>query len=590
MIRALVKEDRAEILSGGFYEPILSVLPEKDRVAQIRALSKYIKKTLDYEPKGMWLAERVWEPQMPKFIAGAGISYLPIDDYHFKLTGLEEGELVGYYNTENEGSVVSVFPGSEKLRYFVPFRSVDEIMSYFRVIHMRGGDPLLTMADDGEKFGVWPKTFEHCYENGWLNSFFTELARNADWIETTTFSDYHSEFQPAGRVYLPTASYREMGEWTLPAEAALEYEYALGELGRIMGERSKQLLRGGIWRSFMVKYPEANHLHKRMTMISRQVHAALKQDPEKGRRALDELWQGQCNDAYWHGVFGGLYLPHLRSSLFRHLIKAEAIAGEITKDYPLVVQEDFDCDGNQDIVVSTRALTVVATELGGALTELSLKKNPVNLLDILSRRPEAYHSKIAKASGSGSELTKTIHDQLVLKEEGLSDYLVYDLYRRTSLLDHFLPAGTGIRDLSSSEYEELGDFVPGRYDMVHEKKGKDVLLTLSRKGMAQGCPVHLSKAIRIKGRGDISIDYRLDGNFSGLFGVEMNVSVLGSPSATVQADGEALAINSTAVHDNVSVLSIFESHLKLKTIFTFNEPVSVWQYPVETVSLSEQGY
>src|SRR5208282_5063423 len=66
MIKTLVASGRTEILSGGFYEPILSVLPEKDRVLQIRELSKFTKKTLGYSPKGLWLAERVWEPQMPR--------------------------------------------------------------------------------------------------------------------------------------------------------------------------------------------------------------------------------------------------------------------------------------------------------------------------------------------------------------------------------------------------------------------------------------------------------------------------------------------------------------------------------------------
>lgn len=589
MIRSLVKEDRVEILSGGFYEPILSVLPEKDRVAQITTLSRFIKKTLGYESRGIWLAERVWEPQMPQFISRAGISYLPIDDYHFKLSGLEEGELVGYYNTEDEGSVVSVFPGSEKLRYLIPFKSVEEIISYFRVVHMRGGDPVLTMADDGEKFGVWPKTYQHCYGDGWLNSFFSELTRNAGWIETTTFRDYHERFQPSGRVYLPTASYREMGEWTLPAEASLEYEYVLEELTRIVGERSKQFLRGGIWRSFMVKYPEANHLHKRMTMISKQVHAAMKKDPAGGRKALDELWKGQCNDAYWHGVFGGLYLPHLRSALYRHLIRAEALAGDILQEYPKTEQADFDCDGSDDIIVSTKQLTVVATETGGALTELSLKKNPVNILDILSRRPEAYHSKIARASQNGSDLTRTIHEQLVLKEEGLSDYLIYDQNRRMSLLDHFLPFDTGILDVSRAEHNELGDFLHAPYSIRHDRKARDTVLTFSREGTVQGSPLHLSKTVRVTAKEDIRVDYTLDGQFSGLFAVEMNVSLLGSPYASIHAGGDTLAIQSTAVHDDVTVLELSESYLKLKAFFTFDEAISVWHYPIETVSLSEQG-
>ena len=45
---------------------------------------------------------------------------------------------------------------------------------------------------------------------------------------------------------------------------------------------------------------------------------------EEAGKALDHIWQAQCNCAYWHGVFGGLYLPHLRFGLYRNLIQAQA--------------------------------------------------------------------------------------------------------------------------------------------------------------------------------------------------------------------------------------------------------------------------
>ncbi|MBI5100809.1 MAG: DUF1926 domain-containing protein [Nitrospirae bacterium] len=589
MIRSLVDDGRVEMLSGGFYEPILSVLPEKDRAPQITALSEFIRKHLNYDPKGMWLAERVWEPNMPRCMAQAGISYLPVDDYHFKLTGLGDGDLLGYYKTEDQGSAVSVFPGSEKLRYFIPFRSIDELFSYFRSIHIRGGDPLLTMADDGEKFGVWPKTYKHCYEDGWLNNFFSELRRNSDWIETTTFSEYHAKFPPAGRVYLPTASYREMGEWTLPSEASLEYEYVSKELEKIVGEKSRQLLRGGIWRSFMVKYPEANHIHKRMMTISKKVHSALKADGRKGLKALDELRKGQCNDAYWHGVFGGLYLPHLRSALYRHLIKAESLACDLRNKYPVSERSDFDCDGYADITACTRDLTVVATERSGSLSEISLKKKLVNVLDILARRPEAYHSKLATASGPAEDATKTIHDQLVLKEEGLSDYLIYDDSRRTSLLDRFMSYGAKIQDVAKSGYEELGDFIDSRYSLKSAVKAGDVMLTFNREGRVLGRPFIINKTVTISAGNSLRVRYSLEGSFSGSFAPEMNISLLGSPYATIEDLGETLPVNSMASHEGVSGFSIRDGHLKLKLSFAFSGPIDLWHYPVETISLSEQG-
>lgn len=589
ILQTLVKTNRAEILSGGIYEPILSVLPEKDRLLQITEFSRFIKKNLDYTPKGMWLAERVWEPQMPKFISKAGIEYLPVDDYHFKLSGLEEGDLLGYYITEDEGHKISVFPGSEKLRYYIPFRSVDETISYFREIYMRGGNPLLTMADDGEKFGVWPNTYKHCYEDRWLDNFLTAIENSSDWIETTTFSEYHSKFLPLGRVYLPTASYREMGEWTLPSEASLEYEYVLEELQKIIGERSKQLLRGSIWRSFMVKYPESNHIHKRMFMISQKVHDACKINREKGHEALVELWKGQCNDAYWHGIFGGLYLPHLRSSLYKHLLMAESLAGDILKENSRIDHFDFDCDGFDDIVINTKRLTLSVTEKGGSLTELSLNKKAVNILDILSRKPEAYHSKIVKASDPGLGATKTIHDQLSVKETGLSDYLIYDNYRRSSLLDHFVSRETGLEDFAKSEQEELGDFIDGIYSMNYTSKGKDIILSLSREGNVKENRLSIEKTLNITRPNKINFEYTLEGSFSGLFVIEMNISLLGSPYATVKVADKELQIRSKAVHENINSFSLEDKFLNLVTDFTFNEDINLWHFPVETISLSEDG-
>ncbi len=589
ILNNLIKEKRVELLSGGFYEPILSVLPEKDRPLQVKELTRFITKNLGYTARGMWLAERVWEPQMPKFIAEAGIDYLPIDDYHFKLTGLEDKDLLGYYITEEDGKMVSVFPGSEKLRYLIPFRSVEETMAYFREISMQGGNPLLTMADDGEKFGVWPNTYKHCYEDRWLDRFFTALEENSDWLETTTFSTYYDRFQPVGRVYLPAASYREMGEWTLPPEGAIEYEHLLEQLEKTAGDRAKQLLRGGIWRAFFTKYAESNHIHKRMRMVSQRVHEANSVNPKKGAKALAELWKGQCNDAYWHGIFGGLYLPHLRSALYRHLIKAETLACEILKDYKQNELGDFDCDGFEDILIGTEQVVIAATEKGGSLTELSLRKQSVNILDTLTRRPEAYHAKVAEASEAAGSGTKTIHDQLTVKEEGLSEFLVYDSQQRVSLLDHFLPADTTLDAMAGSNYEELGDFTTGIYSLARSHKKGDISITFSRDGVVRQNRVDVKKKIDLTHASRINVEYQLKGTFAGLFAVEMNLSLLGSPFALIQVKDKTLQVRSKAAHEQVRKFEIEDKFLNLRLQFSFSEDIQLWHYPVETISLSEQG-
>lgn len=615
ILRGLAKAERVEFLSGGFYEPILSALPDADRLMQVQELSAYLERLFGRRPKGLWLAERVWEPQMPRYLSEAEIEYFPLDDYHFKLSGLEDKDLTGYFLTEENGCCVRVFPGSERLRYLIPFRTVEEIISYLREVHgsgnpVRNGPPLLTMADDGEKFGVWPETHRHCYEDGWLERFFSALEENAHWIETTTFSGFRASFGPRGRVYLPTASYREMGEWVLPPGKALEYERALTEMEKLFGDEAKGLVRGGIWRSFLSKYPEANHIHKRMLMVSRKVHEAAgkfkvqgskfkvkdkSQSPELKARnlMLHELWKGQCNDAYWHGIFGGLYLPHLRSSLYRHLITAESMAEEVIYrkkgkgSYAWTIEGDLDCDGYRDACIGTADVTAFFTEKGGSLVELSLKRSPINILDTLTRRYEAYHSRIPEAA-TGSGETKTIHERLSVKEAGLSDYLVYDGYTRASLLDHFLGSGTSLDSLAKAEYEETGDFVDGIYDMDILKKGDTARVRLAREGVASNRGVRIEKTITLRGP-EIAVEYLLEGSYSGLFGIEFNLSLLGSPYPSVSLNGRSFLIKDKGTHDPVKGFAVRDGHMDLGFSFTFDEEISLWHYPVETVSLSEEG-
>ncbi|MBI4690213.1 MAG: DUF1926 domain-containing protein [Nitrospirae bacterium] len=642
MIRELIKSKRVELLSGGFYEPVLSSLPEDDRIMQIEELTSYIRERFNYAPKGMWLAERVWEPHIPKYISKAGIEYVSVDDYHFKLTGLEDRNLLGYHITEEDGYPIKVFPGSEKLRYFIPFKDIDTISSYFREVHMTGGYPLLTLADDGEKFGVWPDTFKHCYEGRWIERFFSMLEENSDWLETTTFDEYRKRFYPVGRVYLPTASYREMGEWTLPPESALDYEHALTEMQKLFGDRAKGFLRGGIWRSFFTKYSESNHIHKRMLMISKKVHKAIgklkvrssklktkKQTIHNSRFTihdlLHELWRGQCNDAYWHGIFGGLYLPHLRSSLYRHLLNAESMAEDIlsngkrvrgSKDQgarTFIEEGDLDCDGFKDICISKKDISAFFTEESGSLIELSIKNRQINVLDILTRRPEAYHSRISESTSGvpDSGETKTIHDRLLVKEAGLLDYLVYDNYRRASLLDHFFDHDIKLDDLIRSEYEERGDFIGSPYSLEAISRKGSAGVRFSRRGLVSGCDFKIEKSVLLKGS-KIMADYLLDGDYKGIFAIEFNLSFLGSPYASVHvspvrnssvtcpaavqqsiiSNGEnnnSFFIKDKGMHNDIAEFYIKDEFLNLKLSFFFDEDIDMWHYPVETISLSDLG-
>ena len=206
-----------------------------------------------------------------------------------------------------------------------------------------------------EKFGVWPGTFKHCYSDGWLENFFTALEENASWLKTVTPSECMASHVPLGRADLPTASYAEMMEWVLPTSTRQHF-YALQ---KEFSGRSDLLtfLRGSGWRGFFRKYPESNLLHKKMLRVSACVAAIppRRSSPEHAahvQQARDQLLRGQGNDAYWHGVFGGLYAPHLRTELWRNLVRAETLVDQLTPGgvLPRVEYLDYDADGNSELL------------------------------------------------------------------------------------------------------------------------------------------------------------------------------------------------------------------------------------------------
>jgi len=95
-LRRLVDRGQVEIMGGGFYEPILPMIPPQDRVGQIQSYTAYLENLFQTRVRGMWVPERVWEQNLVSDIAAAGIEYTVLDDYHFKQAGLEEHQLFGY--------------------------------------------------------------------------------------------------------------------------------------------------------------------------------------------------------------------------------------------------------------------------------------------------------------------------------------------------------------------------------------------------------------------------------------------------------------------------------------------------------------
>ena len=621
-LRALVEREQVEILGGGLYEPVLASLPERDRVGQLRRMADAVEDAFGRRPSGAWLAERVWEPDVPTSLAAAGYGWTIVDDAHFRAAAISEDQMWGPYTTEDQGRLISVFGTEQGLRYRIPFRDVDEVIDYLREHATEAGERVGTMGDDGEKFGAWPTTWKHCWGKGrWVERFFEAIEANADWLSTVRPSDWLAANPPIGRVYLPTGSYAEMGEWALPPAESRAFSAALKK-ARDTGAPEARLLRGAFWRNFQVKYREINDLHKQMLRVSGDVER-MPASPAKDA-ALDHLYRGQSNDCYWHGLFGGIYIAHMRAATLAHLIAAEDHAAAALGNTARAEVLDLDLDGRDEILLANAGeIVTIDLDEGAGIGAWDLRAPRHAVPGILRRRPEAYHETLREherqaalaapvAVGAGAGVSPgaavtsgaapaSIHDRVQVKEAGLAARLVYDEYERRSGLVRILPADATAAWWGAGGRGELGDLATGPFRLIRLTDdqavvGRDGVATVDRTTF----PVSVETTIRLGGgRLDPSlawtatVENRGDGPLIARIGVEWATTMLGgggNPDAWWDLGGGEVRHDTSGAVAGVERLGQGNRWLGL-AIKTAVEPAAdAWHAPIETVSNSEAGF
>ena len=460
LLEKMTRRGQVEWFGSGDCEPVLAAIPYRDRVTQIDTLSDKIERRFGARPQGAWLTERVWESAVAPALVETGIRYVAVDDYHFLCAGAAPEKLDSFHTTEEDGVRLDLFPISEQARYRLPFSPAHEVVGWLEDL-ARQGRKAAIYFDDIEKFGIWPETYHWVYEKGWLTQFI-EGVLASKLIRTETFAEYHARERTRGIVYLPTTSYIEMNEWTLPGPRALEY-HALLEAEKAAGrfEAHKPFLRGGIWRNFMMRYSEANWMHKRM--LSASTRLAGLPAAERTPAMQEALHRAQANDAYWHGLFGGLYLPHLRRAIWNNLLALEALL----PPGPPREEVDLDSDGVAELVLRNANLQAFIRGDGhAALVELSSLPLAHNLGDTLRRYPEAYHARLgqqqsAHAAGDG---IASAHDRVAFRHEILPGDADPDSRPRAMFLERLIAADgratdvdTYVADPGSSRYVAEGE-------------------------------------------------------------------------------------------------------------------------------------
>jgi hypothetical protein len=348
----LLSAKQVELLGGGFYEPMMSLLPPPDKIGQIEMLTTYLRRQFGKRPQGCWVPAPAWEQNMVGPLNTCGMGYTFLDSLWFAGAGAKsgEGDLFAPCITEDQGKIITVFPVSEKASRDLEqgkSRILNELPKTLPPVR----DYLVTAFPAG--FGN-----ESAGENELkFHRLFEEFSN----------ADPRIEFSTPGRIFK-----------TLKG---LDKIYFAG--GREGGPHPRR---------FLVDYPEANGIYAK-TVHTHVLINQLKGDKSRKRIALEELWKAQDSGVFspCKGSLPGLCRSQVRKAAYRALLEAEKITREGKPFTPSLSVFDFNLNGTGDYLFQDEKLNCYVRSRGASIFELDYLPRTWNYLDTFAE-PEAAGS------------------------------------------------------------------------------------------------------------------------------------------------------------------------------------------------------
>lgn len=508
-IKILLEHDQIELIGGAWWEAILPIWPRFDQIAQLQLSKKRLKVLFDSNPQFAWLPERVWEQQLAETLLQSNYRGTFIDD-----NGLKSACDLHCVNQTAQG--LKVLSIDAHLRRLIPWRSVHEVLDYLSDLHQNDAGAIAVFADDAEKFGCWPGTFQLIYEEQYLENLLVAIEENADWLQTVLPSQCGSSQETP--IEIPPTSYPEMLEWS-----------------------------GGNWRNFLERYQESRDMYETVLRAPRTAEA------------LPQLLKAQCNDAYWHGVFGGLYLPHLRQAVYDSVARAYAVAP----------QPKVETTSSGDVILKTPTQLLGFRPKGGQLFQwLDLQKSH-NWLTTLRRYTEDY-----------------------------TEFESADWYARGAGIEHFFGAEVSPQSFATGKFTEEGDFASENWGIETRQNEAELIATLTRHGgvwqNGNFVPLRIKKVITIPTQEKYwNLQYKFtnpgEQTLDLWWASEWNVTPSGSgfPERSFEVNSDEFNLEETHVWENICSWQIKDSWLKSTFMFSTDQDFDLWQMPFRSASRQE---
>lgn len=526
LLNEMVKNRQIELIGGPYYNPILSIIPNKDRISQIENLTTYIRKHFGKRPRGCWIPEKIWEPTLSSNIKNSGMEYTFLDEDLFKKAGVDKSKINRVYITEDQGKHIHVFPINMELseNYDDPEIIIESLLKR----NINEDSEVFTMMIDGNS--SFSNNF--CLNEGWFEKLFILLTENLKKIQTTNPGKYIRTLGAVKKIYFPCTT-NEM-----------------------------------YFRQNFSKYVESNYLYSKM-MYMNILASQVKRDKVRKKNAREEIMMSQCNAPYWHKNLSGIYENRLRKSAYKHLINAEKSTREKGIFRTSLSSIDFDFDGGDEYLYQGQYINAYIHKMGGVLFELDYLLTSWNYLDTMTRYKESYHLKEHEQNGFDWYQRNAFIDHFLEDNCTIDDFSSMNYKELGSFVN--------------SEYS-LGDLDREKKNLDLKCSGSVLVKKIKKKLKISKRYDFKKNSIQISYKIKNLSDEKVELNFASEINLSLhkiaNIQILpdGAKENPIDIYQEKLDI------DQINELIIHEIRKKVTISISGSENFSLWEFPVHTLT------
>jgi hypothetical protein len=353
LIADMVSHKQADLLGGGFYEPMLPLIPQQDRIGQIELMTTYLRRHFGKRPLGCWIPALAWEQHLVSPLAACGMGYAFLGENQFLMAGLDPAGLFAPCISEDQGKLITIFPVLRSVESELAEKNISLVLEDLHRRLPPGGEKIVSIFPERLVSGEGESP-----DYTW-NRFFEELSLSEALVECVS----------PGKLIKGLKGLKK-----------LSFPDSLGNAAGITGNNERVTPR-----RFVIEHPEANGVYAKMIFTTMLINQ-LRGDKSRKHSAREELWKAQDCDLFCPPEGGDLRRHVPRKAAYRSLIEAERITREKGKFSPSLIQFDFDFDGEAEYLFQDARLNCYIELAGAGVFELDYLPKTWNYLDAGSVR------------------------------------------------------------------------------------------------------------------------------------------------------------------------------------------------------------